>query len=43
MIEHKSIIRLVKDTNYVNLENVKILQTGSLAFDAATFEIGELC
>ena len=39
MIEHKSIIRLVKDTNYVDLENVKILQTGSLAFDAATFEI----
>jgi len=40
MIEHKSVIRLVHKTNYVNLnENTVILQTGSMSFDAATFEI----
>jgi tyrocidine synthetase III len=40
MIEHRGIVRLVSDTNYTKLSNqTKILQTGSLAFDAATFEI----
>lgn len=40
MIEHRSIIRLVKNTNYIQLdENTKILQTGAVAFDASTFEI----
>ncbi|MCB5951766.1 amino acid adenylation domain-containing protein [Enterococcus sp. BWT-B8] len=39
MIEHKSIIRLVKDPNYVFLDQPNILQTGSLTFDASTFEI----
>lgn len=39
MIEHKSIIRLVKDPNYVQLNQPNILQTGSLTFDASTFEI----
>ncbi|MCL1936226.1 MAG: amino acid adenylation domain-containing protein [Defluviitaleaceae bacterium] len=40
MIEHKNVLRLVKNTNFVNLdENTKILQTGSLSFDASTFEI----
>ncbi|WP_339251672.1 amino acid adenylation domain-containing protein [Sporosarcina sp. FSL W8-0480] len=39
LIEHKSIIRLVKDANYVAFnENTRILQTGSIAFDASTFE-----
>lgn len=40
MVTHKSIVRLVKDTNYIRLNAAdKILQTGSLSFDAATFEI----
>ncbi|SIT34831.1 gramicidin S synthase 2, partial [Filimonas lacunae] len=40
MVEHRSIVRLVKDTNYVSLNSSdRILQTGSLSFDAATFEI----
>lgn len=40
MVNHKSIVRLVKDTNYISLGPAdKILQTGSLSFDAATFEI----
>jgi len=40
MIEHRSVIRLVKNTNYVKFENRdRILQTGALAFDASTFEI----
>jgi amino acid adenylation domain-containing protein/non-ribosomal peptide synthase protein (TIGR01720 family) len=39
MVEHKNIIRLVKKANYTEFENIKVLQTGSLAFDASTFEI----
>lgn len=40
MIEHKSIIRLVKEPSYVTLdETTKILLTGSVSFDATTFEI----
>nr|WP_258957390.1 non-ribosomal peptide synthetase [Bacillus wiedmannii] len=39
MVEHRNVIRLVKNTNYVNFHDVGILQTGSLAFDASTFEI----
>lgn len=40
MIEHRSVIRLVCNANYVELnENTVLLQTGSLSFDAATFEI----
>lgn len=44
MIEHKSVVRLVKNTNYANFngEN-RILQTGAMAFDASTFEIWGLC
>lgn len=38
-ITHKNVIRLVKNTNYVDLKKCRILQTGSLAFDASTFEI----
>ena len=40
MIEHKSVNRLVKNTNYVELDqNTVILQTGAISFDASTFEI----
>ena len=40
LIEHRSVIRLVNHTNYVPLnENTTILLTGSIAFDASTFEI----
>lgn len=40
MVEHRSIVRLVRDTNYIRIqEDDRILQTGSLAFDASTFEI----
>ncbi|MEW6234627.1 MAG: amino acid adenylation domain-containing protein [Candidatus Omnitrophota bacterium] len=42
MIEHRSILRLVLNTNYIDLgESDRILQTGALAFDASTFEIWE--
>ncbi|MEJ7175146.1 amino acid adenylation domain-containing protein [Staphylococcus caprae] len=37
-ISHKNIHCLVKD-NFIFLKNSRILQTGSLAFDASTFEI----
>ncbi|WP_145921984.1 non-ribosomal peptide synthetase, partial [Paenibacillus sp. O199] len=39
MVEHRSINRLVKETNYADFINARILQTGSLSFDASTFEI----
>ena len=40
MVEHQSIIRLVKNTNYITFnEDDSILQTGALEFDASTFEI----
>ncbi len=40
LIEHRSVVRLVKNTNYINLcEEDRILQTGSIVFDASTFEI----
>ncbi len=40
LIEHRSIVRLVKNTNYMEIEPTdRILQTGSLAFDASTLEI----
>ncbi|NJM15000.1 MAG: amino acid adenylation domain-containing protein [Bacteroidales bacterium] len=40
LIEHKSVIRLVCQTNYINLASTdKILLTGAIAFDASTFEI----
>ena len=40
MITNRGIVRLVKNTNIMELdENITILQTGSIAFDAATFEI----
>ncbi|NIO87699.1 MAG: amino acid adenylation domain-containing protein [Candidatus Aminicenantes bacterium] len=40
MVEHKSVVRLVKNTDYVEFrEGDRILQTGALDFDASTFEI----
>ncbi|MCF0125945.1 MAG: amino acid adenylation domain-containing protein [Clostridia bacterium] len=40
MVEHRNIIRLVRNTNYINITPLdKILQTGSIVFDACTFEI----
>ena len=37
---HKNIIRLVKNTNYIQFTNQDIvLQIGTIAFDASTFEI----
>lgn len=40
MVEHGNVIRLVKNTNYVPLnEGERIMQTGALEFDASTFEI----
>jgi len=40
MIKHQNVVRLVKNTNYITFSsNDKILQTGSIVFDASTFEI----
>jgi amino acid adenylation domain-containing protein len=40
MVEHSSVIRLVRNPNYIRFqEDDRILQTGSLSFDASTFEI----
>lgn len=40
IIEHKNVVRLVKNTNYITLnEKSVILQTGDISFDASTFEI----
>jgi tyrocidine synthetase III len=40
MVEHRNVIRLVKNTNYIKFKvNERILQTGALEFDASTFEI----
>ncbi|MCP4157929.1 MAG: amino acid adenylation domain-containing protein, partial [bacterium] len=40
VVEHRSILRLVKNTNFIELNSPgRILQTGAFAFDASTFEI----
>lgn len=40
MVEHRNVVRLVKNTNYIYFtENEVILQTGAPVFDATTFEI----
>ena len=40
MVEHRGVVRLVRQTNYITLHGSdRILQTASLAFDASTFEI----
>ena len=39
MVTNRNVVRLVKNTNYIKLEeNDRIIQTGSTAFDATTFE-----
>nr|NIM11726.1 amino acid adenylation domain-containing protein [Candidatus Aminicenantes bacterium]NIM78476.1 amino acid adenylation domain-containing protein [Candidatus Aminicenantes bacterium]NIN17737.1 amino acid adenylation domain-containing protein [Candidatus Aminicenantes bacterium]NIN41613.1 amino acid adenylation domain-containing protein [Candidatus Aminicenantes bacterium]NIN84387.1 amino acid adenylation domain-containing protein [Candidatus Aminicenantes bacterium] len=40
LVEQQNVVRLVKNTNYIEFrQNDRILQTGALAFDASTFEI----
>lgn len=40
VIPNRSIVRLVKNTNFIKFsKDDRILQTGSIAFDASTFEI----
>ncbi|WP_270169864.1 amino acid adenylation domain-containing protein [Paenibacillus sp. SYP-B4298] len=40
MVEHRNVIGLVKNCNYIALdETTRILQTGAVVFDASTFEI----
>ncbi|MGG1640083.1 amino acid adenylation domain-containing protein [Paenibacillus sp. NRS-1782] len=40
MVEHRNVVRLVKNTNYAQLNaDTRILQTGAVVFDASTFEI----
>ena len=40
MVTHQNVIRLVKNTNYIQfIPGDSILQTGAMAFDASTFEI----
>ncbi len=40
MIPNRAIVRLVKNTNFIKFsKGDRILQTGSIAFDASTFEI----
>jgi amino acid adenylation domain-containing protein len=39
LVSHKGVTRLVKNTNYLDFDAVKaILSTGSVSFDASTFE-----
>ncbi len=40
LVEHRNVVRLVKNTNFVQfLPGDRMLQTGALSFDASTFEI----
>lgn len=40
MVEHRNVVRLVKNTNYVQFQTGdRILMTGAVGFDASTFEI----
>ncbi|MCP5053031.1 MAG: amino acid adenylation domain-containing protein, partial [bacterium] len=40
MVEHRNVVRLVKNTNYIEFKTgSRLLQTGALEFDASTFEI----
>jgi amino acid adenylation domain-containing protein len=40
MVEHRNVIRLVRNTNYVEFnKGDRILKTGAFEFDASTFEI----
>ncbi|MDW7614145.1 amino acid adenylation domain-containing protein [Peribacillus simplex] len=40
LVEHRNVVRLVKNSHFIQFEeNDAILQTGSLVFDASTFEM----
>ncbi len=40
LVEHRAIVRLVRNTNYLALDaSTRFLQTGALSFDASTLEI----
>lgn len=40
MVSNKNVVRLIKNTNFIHFKNQEhILQTGSIVFDACTFEI----
>jgi amino acid adenylation domain-containing protein len=40
MVEHRNVVRLVKNTDYIQFrEGDRLLQTGAVEFDASTFEI----
>jgi amino acid adenylation domain-containing protein len=40
LVEQQNVVRLVKNTNYIEFrEKERVLQTGALEFDASTFEI----
>ncbi|MCP4218480.1 MAG: amino acid adenylation domain-containing protein, partial [bacterium] len=40
LVTHRNVVRLVKNTDFIRFrENDRILQTGAVVFDAATFEI----
>ncbi|MCP5105271.1 MAG: amino acid adenylation domain-containing protein, partial [bacterium] len=40
MVTHRNVVRLVKNTNYIQLSaDERLMQSGALEFDASTFEI----
>ncbi|MCP4216558.1 MAG: AMP-binding protein, partial [bacterium] len=40
LVEHRNVVRLVKNTNYITFrEDDRILQAGAVVFDATTFEL----
>jgi amino acid adenylation domain-containing protein len=40
IVEHRSVVRLIKNTNYIKFhKRDRLMQTGALEFDASTFEI----
>ncbi len=39
LIKHKNAIRLVRNTNYYNFKQCRMLQAASISFDASAFEI----
>lgn len=39
LVSHQNVVRLVKNTNYIDLQaGLKLIPTGALSFDATTFE-----
>ena len=38
-VSNQNVVSLVRNIDYVNLENSRIMQSGALAFDATTFEV----